>query len=86
MGESNKFQSQPRTLVEAPNDIRSPAAHATSDRTGFIGGSDARVIMGQDEKALITLWQEKRGERAGADLSWRIGLMTVWLFFPSLSQ
>jgi len=31
-------------------------------RRHFIGGSDARVIMGQDEKALIRLWQEKRGE------------------------
>jgi predicted phage-related endonuclease len=69
MSESNKFQSQPRTRVKAPNDIRSPAAHATGDRTGFVGGSDARIIMGNDEKALIALWQEKRGERAGADLS-----------------
>ena len=32
------------------------------DRRHFIGGSDARIIMGQDEKALIRLWQEKRGE------------------------
>jgi predicted phage-related endonuclease len=32
------------------------------DRRRFIGGSDARIIMGQDEKALIRLWQEKRGE------------------------
>jgi hypothetical protein len=32
------------------------------DRRDFIGGSDARIIMGQDEKALIRLWQEKRGE------------------------
>jgi hypothetical protein len=31
-------------------------------RRDFIGGSDARVIRGQDEKALIRLWQEKRGE------------------------
>jgi hypothetical protein len=31
-------------------------------RRHFIGGSDARIIMGQDEKALIRLWQEKRGE------------------------
>ena len=28
----------------------------------FIGGSDARIIMGNDEKALVRLWQEKRGE------------------------
>jgi putative phage-type endonuclease len=39
------------------------------DRRHFIGGSDARVIMGQDEKALIRLWQEKRGELGPEDLS-----------------
>jgi hypothetical protein len=31
-------------------------------RRAFIGGSDARIIMGNDEAALIRLWQEKRGE------------------------
>jgi predicted phage-related endonuclease len=39
------------------------------DRRHFIGGSDARIIMGQDEKALIRLWQEKRGEVGSEDLS-----------------
>jgi hypothetical protein len=34
------------------------------DRRHFIGGSGAQFIMGQDEKALIRLWQEKRGEVA----------------------
>jgi predicted phage-related endonuclease len=32
------------------------------DRRHFVGGSDAQIIMGQDEKALIRLWREKRGE------------------------
>ena len=32
------------------------------DRFGFIGGSDARTIMGSDEAALVRLWREKRGE------------------------
>jgi hypothetical protein len=32
-----------------------------TDRRNFIGGSDARIIMGQDERALIRLWKEKRG-------------------------
>jgi predicted phage-related endonuclease len=31
-------------------------------RRSFIGGSDARVIMGRDEPALQRLWREKRGE------------------------
>ena len=39
------------------------------DRSHFIGGSDARVIMGGDEAALIRRWQEKRGEAEPPDLS-----------------
>jgi hypothetical protein len=35
----------------------------------FIGGSDARIIMGDDEHALIRLWREKRGEVEPHDLS-----------------
>jgi predicted phage-related endonuclease len=38
-------------------------------RRHFIGGSDARIIMGQDEAAVIRLWQEKRGEAEPEDLS-----------------
>ena len=41
---------------------------STSRRT-FIGGSDARIIMGSDEPALIRLWREKRGEADPEDLS-----------------
>jgi hypothetical protein len=33
-------------------------------RRHFIGGSDARIILGKDEKALLRLWREKRGEEA----------------------
>ena len=32
------------------------------DRRYFIGGSDARIVMGTDEGALLRLWREKRGE------------------------
>jgi predicted phage-related endonuclease len=39
------------------------------DRRSFIGGSDARIIMGDDEKALLRLWREKRGEAEPEDLS-----------------
>ena len=38
-------------------------------RRDFVGGSDARIIMGQDEAALLRLWQEKRGEIEPEDLS-----------------
>jgi predicted phage-related endonuclease len=39
------------------------------DRRTFIGGSDARIIMGADEAALLRLWREKRGEAEPEDLS-----------------
>jgi predicted phage-related endonuclease len=41
----------------------------TIDRRAAIGGSDARIIMGDDEAALVRLWREKRGEVAPEDLS-----------------
>src|SRR4051795_11592477 len=39
------------------------------DRRRFIGGSDARIIMGDDETGLLRLWGEKRGEIEPEDLS-----------------
>ena len=39
------------------------------NRCSFIGGSDARIIMGFDEAALVRLWREKRGEAEPEDLS-----------------
>ena len=50
------------------------------NRRSFIGGSDARVIMGSDEAALLRLWREKRGEAEPEDLSYnlivQLGLVT----------
>ncbi len=40
-----------------------------ADRRYFIGGSDARIIMGSDETALLRLWREKRGDVEPQDLS-----------------
>ena len=40
-----------------------------ANRQTFIGGSDARTIMGDDEAALVRLWREKRGETEPQDLS-----------------
>jgi predicted phage-related endonuclease len=42
---------------------------STGERRYFIGGSDARIIMGDDEAALLRLWREKRGEVEPEDLS-----------------
>ena len=49
-----------------------PAIPIRSDelsRRYFVGGSDARIIMGSDEGALLRLWREKRGEAEPEDLS-----------------
>jgi predicted phage-related endonuclease len=40
-----------------------------ADRRYFIGGSDARIVMGDDKAALVRLWREKRGEVEPEDLS-----------------
>ena len=42
---------------------------ANTQRRTFVSGSDARIIMGSDEEALLRLWREKRGEAAPEDLS-----------------
>ena len=49
-----------------------PLSNKSTVRSGrryFVGGSDARIIMGDDEAALVRLWQEKRGEVEPEDLS-----------------
>jgi predicted phage-related endonuclease len=43
--------------------------HKPVERRSFIGGSDARIIMGTDEAALLRLWREKRGEAEPPDYS-----------------
>src|SRR3981081_3784940 len=45
------------------------SVHLQFNRRSFIGGSDARVIMGSDEAALVRLWGEKRGGVGPEDLS-----------------
>jgi predicted phage-related endonuclease len=47
----------------------STRARKPTERRYFLGGSDARIIMGTDEAALIRLWREKRGEVEPEDLS-----------------
>src|SRR6266478_7641256 len=57
-------------MVRMENTVTSKLAGLSRfDRRGFIGGSDARIIMGNDESALIRLWCEKRGEVEPEDLS-----------------
>jgi hypothetical protein len=64
----------------APEYVASAPGASRSHRRHFIGGSDARIIMGDDEAALVRLWREKRGEVEPADLSGnlpvQLGLVT----------
>jgi predicted phage-related endonuclease len=55
------------------------------DRRSFIGGSDARIIMGSDESALLRLWREKRGEVEPEDLS-RILIVQLGLATEDLNR
>src|SRR5262249_50835166 len=61
-------QQTPFSMVE---EEMKPQVWTTSheNRRSFIGGSDALVIMGRNEAALIQLWREKRGEAEAEDLS-----------------
>jgi predicted phage-related endonuclease len=49
--------------------MRNTLRNRNSDRRHFIGGSDARIIMGDNEEALVRLWREKRGDLEPEDLS-----------------
>ena len=54
------------------NDILSTlglSAEAKLLRKEALGGSDANIVMSGDEKKLLRLWKEKRGEVEGEDLS-----------------
>jgi predicted phage-related endonuclease len=45
------------------------SANAVRSRRNFVGGSDARIIMGTNYEALLRLWREERGEAEPEDLS-----------------
>ena len=47
-------------------------------RRYFVGGSDARIIMGEDQAALVRLWREKRGEVEPEDLSGNLIVQLGW--------
>jgi len=60
-------ETSPASSAVSPAHI--PIRFNQKDRRTFIGGSDARIIMGNDEPDLIRLWREKRGEVEPEDLS-----------------
>ncbi|MDE2283870.1 MAG: YqaJ viral recombinase family protein [Hyphomicrobiales bacterium] len=49
-------------MVDVLDATASARAEFRAPRRSFVGGSDARIIVGNDEAALLRLWQEKRGE------------------------
>jgi predicted phage-related endonuclease len=60
------------TLIHASNPDASAipsTKRPSADRRYFIGGSDARIILGNDEAGLLRLWRQKRGEVEPEDLS-----------------
>src|SRR5947207_5031237 len=68
MAQANSVPTALRTPITgaAP---KASTKRRSADRHYFIGGSDARIIMGDDETGLLRLWQEKRGEVEAEDLS-----------------
>ena len=57
------------TIVKGELTMRVRLVTDSGDRRSFIGGSDARIIMGDDETAILRLWREKRGEVEPEDLT-----------------
>lgn len=49
--------------------METTAWKTAGSRRTFLGGSDARIVMGSDEAALLRLWREKLGESEPEDLS-----------------
>jgi predicted phage-related endonuclease len=73
MAQADSVPSSSRQLITGESANQSTNLRAVGikpvDRRYFIGGSDARIIMGKDEAALLRLWQEKRGDVEPEDLS-----------------
>src|SRR5215471_849692 len=69
-GPTGNFYSKQTAFFQSEEVMRSDVwTKPYKGRRSFIGGSDARIIMGSDEAALIRLWREKRGETEPEDLS-----------------
>ena len=69
MAQAEDVHSPIRDSVAAARPDGSARQVFIANRRAFIGGSDARIIMGEDENALLRLWREKRGEAEPEDLS-----------------
>jgi predicted phage-related endonuclease len=63
------FSTTSQQTGEREKEMARANATDQGSRRAFVGGSDARIIMGTDETALLRLWREKRGEAEPDDLS-----------------
>jgi predicted phage-related endonuclease len=63
------FQWHCHLGIILPSFAHGPQGTFSPGRRSFIGGSDARIIMGNDGDRLYRLWKEKRGEVEPEDLS-----------------
>jgi hypothetical protein len=63
--------ARPQRAGDSCSRRRSVPARTTSSPPGerCVGGSDARIILGDDKPALLRLWREKRGEAEPQDMS-----------------
>src|SRR2546430_2292136 len=65
-----QFNVSAKAILDGGGSMKSGMGEKFPDnRRCFIGGSDARIIMGSDGAALLRLWREKRGEAEPEDLS-----------------
>src|SRR6266704_622833 len=65
-----QFNMSAKAILDGGESMTSDMGEKSPEnRRCFIGGSDARIIMGSDEAALVRLWREKRGEAEPEDLA-----------------
>src|ERR1700730_16048382 len=65
----NSMIMESRVMPEFATTLRTHKKLPTPDRRHFIGGSDPRIVIGNEQVALIRMWREKRGEVEPEDLS-----------------
>ena len=84
MDNSGVFVTDPVDVAEIAGSVLEPAPWPALDhlrlagkdqRSSFIGGSDANIILSGDAARINRLWREKRGESEPEDLSGSLAVM-----------
>ncbi len=68
MAKAEHVPTATRGLITGANNGKTTHRDQSSRRY-FIGGSDAKIIIGSDDATLLRLWREKRGDEKPEDLS-----------------